>query len=91
VRLGRFKKGAFHLALQAGVPMVPIVIRNSGEVMWARSNVVRPGTVQVRVLPPVSTRGWSAEDLDARVAEVRQMFLDALASWPLLKPERPRP
>ncbi|MCX5730688.1 MAG: HAD-IB family hydrolase [Deltaproteobacteria bacterium] len=91
VRLGRFKKGAFHLALQAGVPVVPIVIRNSGEVMWARSNVVRPGTVQVRVLPPVSTQGWSAEDLDARVAEVRQMFLDALASWPLLKPKGPRP
>jgi len=47
--------------------------------------------VQVRVLPPVSTQGWSAEDLDARVAEVRQMFLDALASWPLLKPKGPRP
>jgi putative phosphoserine phosphatase/1-acylglycerol-3-phosphate O-acyltransferase len=90
-RLGRFKKGAFHLALQAGVPIVPIVIRNSGDVMWARSNVVRPGTVQVRVLPPVSTQRWSAEELDARVAEVRQMFVDTLASWPLLKPERSGP
>jgi len=86
-RLGRFKKGAFHLALQAGVPIVPIVIRNSGDVMWARSNVVRPGTVQVRVLQPVSTQHWSVEGLDARVADVRQMFVDTLASWPLLKPE----
>ncbi len=90
-RLGRFKKGAFHLALQAGVPIVPIVIRNSGDVMWARSNVVRPGTVQVRVLPPVSTRGWSAEELDAHVAEVRQMFVETLATWPLLNPGRPGP
>jgi 1-acyl-sn-glycerol-3-phosphate acyltransferase len=73
------------------VPLVPIVIRNSGEVMWARSNVVQPGTVQVRVLPPVSTRGWSVEELDARVAEVRQMFVDTLASWSLPKPESPRP
>jgi putative phosphoserine phosphatase/1-acylglycerol-3-phosphate O-acyltransferase len=90
-RLGRFKKGAFHLALQAGVPIVPIVIRNSGDVMWARSNVVRPGTVQVRVLPPISTRGWSVEELDTRVDEVRQMFMDALAGWPLRRPERPGP
>jgi putative phosphoserine phosphatase/1-acylglycerol-3-phosphate O-acyltransferase len=59
--------------------------------MWARSNVVRPGTVQVRVLPPVSTRGWSAEELDARVAEVRQMFVETLATWPLLNPGRPGP
>jgi 1-acyl-sn-glycerol-3-phosphate acyltransferase len=31
--LGRFKKGAFHVAMQAGVPVVPIVIRNAGE-LW---------------------------------------------------------
>jgi putative phosphoserine phosphatase/1-acylglycerol-3-phosphate O-acyltransferase len=90
-RLGRFKKGAFHLALQAGVPLVPIVVRNSGEVLWAGSNVVQPGTVQVRVLPPVSTQGWRVEDLDAHVAEVRQMFVDTLANWSLPKPESPRP
>jgi len=32
--LGPFKKGAFHVAMQAEVPIVPIVIRNSGELMW---------------------------------------------------------
>src|SRR6516164_3073563 len=32
--LGPFKKGAFHVAMQAGVPIVPIVIRNAGELMW---------------------------------------------------------
>ena len=31
-KLGPFKKGAFHLAIQAGVPMVPIVIHNAGDV-----------------------------------------------------------
>ena len=84
--LGPFKKGAFHLALQAGVPMVPIVIHDSGAVMWARSNVVHPGTVDVTVLPPVDTRRWSAETIDAHVAEVRRMFLEALEGGP----ERPR-
>jgi glycerol-3-phosphate dehydrogenase (NAD(P)+) len=33
--VGPFKKGAFHMARQAGVPVVPVVIRNAGEVMGA--------------------------------------------------------
>jgi putative phosphoserine phosphatase/1-acylglycerol-3-phosphate O-acyltransferase len=80
-RLGPFKKGAFHLAQQAGVPIVPIVIRNTGEVMWARSNVARAGTVDVRVLPPVETRGWSPATMDAHAAEVRRLFVEALDGW----------
>ena len=42
-RLGPFKKGAFHIAMQAGVPMVPIVIRDAGEVHVARAQTLRRG------------------------------------------------
>lgn len=77
-----FKKGAFHLAMQAGVPMVPVVIRNAGEIMAAHSLLVNAGTVQVAVLPPVDTSRWTVKTLDKQVARVRQMFLDTLADWP---------
>jgi putative phosphoserine phosphatase/1-acylglycerol-3-phosphate O-acyltransferase len=80
--LGRFKKGAFHIALQAGVPIVPIVLRNTGELAWRRSMIVNPGTVDVAVLDPVDTGDWTAGELDQRVAEVRQRFMDTLADWP---------
>jgi HAD superfamily hydrolase (TIGR01490 family) len=79
--LGPFKKGAFHVAMQAGVPIVPIVIRNAGELMWKGSNLIREGTVQVTVLPPVPTADWRVEDLDKHVEEVRGRFLDTLADW----------
>jgi HAD superfamily hydrolase (TIGR01490 family) len=79
--LGPFKKGAFHVAMQAGVPIVPIVIRNAGELMWRGAATLHPGTVQVRVLPPVPTEGWTVEDLDEKVAEVRAAYVDALAHW----------
>jgi putative phosphoserine phosphatase/1-acylglycerol-3-phosphate O-acyltransferase len=36
----------------------------------------------VAVLPPVPTTDWTREDLDERIAEVRQMFLDTLGDWP---------
>src|SRR5262249_25621169 len=38
--LGPFKKGAFHVAMEAGVPIVPIVIRNSGELMWRSAKTI---------------------------------------------------
>lgn len=80
--LGRFKKGAFHIALQAGVPMVPIVLRNTGELMWHKSKLVHSGTVDVCVLDPISTDDWKVEDLNRITGEVRQLFADTLEKWP---------
>ena len=74
--LARFKKGAFHIAMQAGVPIVPIVLRNTGALMWRGSSVIRAGTVDVVVLPPVATDGWRVEDLDRHVDELRQSYVD---------------
>jgi putative phosphoserine phosphatase/1-acylglycerol-3-phosphate O-acyltransferase len=81
-RVGHFKKGAFHMAMQAGVPIVPIVIRNAGELLWRGATLMRRGTVDVKVLPPVSVDDWTIENLGAQVEDVRQMFVDTLAEWP---------
>jgi putative phosphoserine phosphatase/1-acylglycerol-3-phosphate O-acyltransferase len=81
-RLGRFKKGAFHLAMQARVPIVPVVIRNAGDVMWRGSFVIRPGTIDVAVLDPISTRGWKVSELDERVGGVRELFARTIEDWP---------
>jgi putative phosphoserine phosphatase/1-acylglycerol-3-phosphate O-acyltransferase len=81
-RLGQFKKGAFHIAMQAEVPMVPIVIRNAGEAMWRDSQTLRATTVEVAVLPPVDTSDWSVSTIDDHVAEVHGMFQETLANWP---------
>jgi putative phosphoserine phosphatase/1-acylglycerol-3-phosphate O-acyltransferase len=80
-RLLPFKKGAFHLAMQAGVPMVPVVIRNAGEIMAAHSMILTPGTVQVRVLAPVPTENWTPENLNEQVAMVEALYADTLDDW----------
>jgi len=81
-RLGPFKKGAFHLAMQAGVPIVPIVIRNAGEFMARGARTIRPGTVEVVVHPPISVAGWSTQTLDEKVTEVRALYLQTLDQLP---------
>jgi putative phosphoserine phosphatase/1-acylglycerol-3-phosphate O-acyltransferase len=77
-KLGAFKKGAFHMAMQAGVPIVPVVIHNAIESQPKGEILFRPANVRVEVLPPVDTRHWKAEGLERRVADVRSMFLRAL-------------
>jgi len=77
-KLMPFKKGAFHLAMQAGVPIIPIVIHNATDVAPKNEFVMRPATVRVTVLPPVDTRGWKVSGLNQHVADVRNMFLRTL-------------
>jgi putative phosphoserine phosphatase/1-acylglycerol-3-phosphate O-acyltransferase len=81
-RLGPFKKGAFHVAMQAGVPIVPVVIRNAGELMPSHGVLISSGTLDVAVLPPVQTKNWQRDDIDHEVERVRGMYLETLAHWP---------
>ena len=85
-RLGQFKKGAFHIAMQAGAPIVPVVIRNSYEVMPRGSLLFRPGTVQVCALPAIDVTTWKVEDLDRHVADVQALFQRTLDDWPAAAP-----
>jgi len=81
-RIGAFKKGGFHLARDAGVPIVPIVIRNAGEIMWRNAKVVQEGTIEVVVHEPLPTIGWTKTDLDEWVPRMRQLYIDTLDDWP---------
>jgi putative phosphoserine phosphatase/1-acylglycerol-3-phosphate O-acyltransferase len=76
--LGRFKKGAFRLAMAAGAPLVPIVIHDSARVLPRGSWIMRAGTVRVTVLPPVPTREWTLEGLDGEIAALEARYRGTL-------------
>lgn len=75
---GPFKKGAFHIAMQAGVPIIPLVIHNSIDMQPRGEFTFRPATVRVEVLDPIDVSTWRARDLDRHVAAVRDLYLRAL-------------
>ena len=71
-----FKGGAFQVALQGGLPVVPIAIAGSGAVLPARGFRVRPGTITLRIGDPIPTAGLHAGDRHA----LAQRAHDAIAA-----------
>ncbi|KAJ6515379.1 hypothetical protein C8R45DRAFT_919428 [Mycena sanguinolenta] len=71
-----FKKGGFHLAVQSGLPVIPIVIENYYHLY--RKNEFLTGVVRIRVLPPVHTADMTAENVPALMNTVRDQMLVAL-------------
>jgi len=87
-QLGSFKKGAFHLAMQANVPLIPICIMNAHDVMPRGSKLINPTVVTVKVLDPISVKGWTKKNLDAKIEEVRNLYLKELGQFELSNPQK---
>ena len=68
-----FKKGAFYMARQAGVPVVPVAIKNSDVLMGKGTGEARSGTIEMVIMPPVETVGVSTDDdMNQFIADVRE-------------------
>lgn len=72
------KKGAFHLAVQAQVPIVPVVCANYNHVLDVKNKRVNPGTVDVTILPPISTKGKTAADVDDLLEATTRAMMEEL-------------
>jgi 1-acyl-sn-glycerol-3-phosphate acyltransferase len=79
-KLGAFKKGGFHLAIDAGVPIVPLAMEGTRELMPRGSLLLRPGRMRVTVGAPIPTEGLSSEDRDALLERVHGTIAAMLSS-----------
>jgi len=75
--LGHFNKGAFHLATNLHVPIVPLYIRIPPSVDPGFGYDARPGTVEIFVLPAIDTTGWTVGNLIANKERVRNVLVGA--------------
>lgn len=73
-----FKKGAFHLALAAQVPIVAFVAEPMQNFLDAKRWMLRPGTIRVRFLTPIPTAGRSPNESEALLQEVRSLMQSTL-------------
>jgi len=74
-----FKKGAFHMAVAAGVPIVPIAFKHSDQLMGRGTGEAWPGTIEMVMLAPVDTSWVSGdEDLQKLVDQVQAVIMKEL-------------
>ena len=81
-QLQAFKKGFVHAALATKLPILPVVVHNAAKV-WPRGPLrFNPGPVHVEVLDSVPTTDWTADNIDAQVAQIRSIFEERLDAGP---------
>lgn len=72
-----FKDGAFRLAIQAGVPVLPLVVTGTGDALAKHDWRMNPANATVTVLAPIETTGLTLNDVTALKAKVRDVILQA--------------
>ncbi|KAK0511726.1 hypothetical protein JMJ35_006299 [Cladonia borealis] len=76
--MGMFKKGAFHLAVQAGVDVIPVVVANYAGLLSVSERRFRAGRIPVKVLKPIPTTHLKAADVDDLTKSTRDLMLKEL-------------
>lgn len=77
-----FKKGGFHLALDTGLPILPVAIVGSEKLMRKGSWYILPGSIHVSVRPVVETRDFEREDIEGLLERVRSAISAGLPDPP---------
>jgi 1-acyl-sn-glycerol-3-phosphate acyltransferase len=76
-----FKKGGFVLAIDSGVPIVPIVITGTGAIMTKGKFRVNPGQVSMIIYKPINTSGYTRNTKEALMENVRRTICDGLKTY----------
>ncbi|MFZ5624339.1 MAG: lysophospholipid acyltransferase family protein [Gemmatimonadota bacterium] len=78
-----FKDGAFRLAIDAGVPILPLAVTGTRHALNKHDWRVGPADAHVQVLPPVETTGLGHHDIEALKTRVRSMIAEARSRQPV--------
>jgi 1-acyl-sn-glycerol-3-phosphate acyltransferase len=74
-----FKKGAFYMARDAGVPIVPVAMKHTDVLMGKGTGEARPGTIEMVILPPVATKDVTSDkEVQALIEKVQRDIADEL-------------
>jgi 1-acyl-sn-glycerol-3-phosphate acyltransferase len=80
--LQEFKLGAFHLAIQTGAPLVPLIMRGIEQVSPMGSPLIGSGVIAVDFLDPISVEGLERKDVRDLATRPRAVFLEYLDPAP---------
>jgi len=71
-----FKKGGFVLAVDAGVPVVPVIINGTWSIMSKKGILIRPGNVILEITEPIETSNYTRKIKDELLERVRNVVCE---------------
>lgn len=77
-KLKNFKKGAFRMAVDLELPILPLTVTGTRNVLPADTSDLMPGSARLIIHPPVSVAGKTADDCPDLANEVREIIAAAL-------------
>jgi len=80
-RMKEFKKGGFVMALDMGLPILPVSISGTHKVLPGKSFRLLPGCARVTIHPPIETAPYGHEGRDMLLADVRKAIASGLTEW----------
>jgi 1-acyl-sn-glycerol-3-phosphate acyltransferase len=76
----RFKKGAFRMAVGLGLPILPLTVTGTRNVLPAGTSDLLPGSARLIIHPPIPVEGLTAADCSHLSRQVREVIASALPS-----------
>jgi 1-acyl-sn-glycerol-3-phosphate acyltransferase len=80
-RMGAFKKGGFMMALEMGLPILPVSISGTRHVLPGKTLGLLPGRVAIQIHAPIDVRRYSVEQREALMEEVAAAIRSGLSPW----------
>ena len=73
-KIKSFKKGGFVMTIDAGVPIVPVLIYGTWSIMPKKQPLIRPRPVAIEILPAIDTTGYNRDTKEALMQKVREVM-----------------
>jgi len=70
-----FKTGAFHMAMELGVPIIPLVISSYSNNL--DFNIFKSQKIIIQALKPIPTSAWDKKDIKEHIVSIRELMIEA--------------
>ena len=76
-KIGSFKKGAFMMALQLNLPILPVTIRGTRKILPSGTLNLLPGRAECIVHPPIETSGYNEDTIQELIHKTRTIIVNS--------------
>jgi 1-acyl-sn-glycerol-3-phosphate acyltransferase len=80
-KLGEFKRGAFVMAMDLGIPMLPVTINNTRNILPPKTLKLFPGRARLIIHKPVDSTHYSHDTIEEFISDVKKVVQDGLEKY----------